>query len=150
MCRKLSLPARELHENSHTPLRQQFLCFLSAHRLFTKNHTKQKKAFPLDSVAQGFDPGDTLPTKLQAHVTHIYLWLSCQGKYWYHMQSPSWVQGNSKLLLQQDWKDSNSQMWDIHSGFGRAPELCGAGTVTEVPSVPCASSQQPHKSVNYP
>lgn len=45
MCRKLSLPARELHENSHTPLRQQFLCFLSAHRLFTKNHTKQKKHF---------------------------------------------------------------------------------------------------------
>jgi len=36
-----------------------FLCFLSAHRLFTKK--KKKSAFPLASVAdaQRFDPGNT-------------------------------------------------------------------------------------------
>lgn len=54
-----------------------------------KQHTKQNKSisFGFCGGAQGFDPGDTLPVKLQAPVTHNSL--SCQGKYWYQMQCPS-------------------------------------------------------------
>lgn len=83
-----------------------FLCFLSAHRLFTKATHKTKKHFLwiLWWVPKGLTLG-ILAHAQQAHVTRIYLWLSCQGTYWYHMQIPSWGQGNSKLLLQQDWKD---------------------------------------------
>lgn len=125
-----------------------FLCFLSAHRLFTKTTHKTKKAFPRDSVAdaQGFDPGDTLPVKPMWHtfISHCLATVNTGIK----CKALPGFRVIQSFCCSRTERITNSRMWGIPSGFGPAPELSVAGTVTGVPCVPCASSQQPHKSDN--